>query len=699
MQSSVIISPAGVMSRFALLLLIVLILGLPINDFWRFLILIVAVMAVCFGSVRLDPIRWLGAVTVVLAISAVDWLFPGPQIQEGHNVYIPVGASLEVFERELPVDAQSTMLQRFKGAYLDDKVQLPGAPTWWQEPEFQRPGFLIDHAFARSSDALLQRPKYSRIVEAVNFRSQNEARLDVFNLSQFRFYPKKARHPHNFFSDARIDRDSLPFFVMVEINPALIEGELCWQGEVLWEREAGQFSSQRNHKFDCENIQESQLGKRVFALAITPNAPYAFEVRPNLQERAILWIKLLLRSVAAFGVLGCLLVFYQPIRLLLPLGAALGTLLAARIYWPDLVSGFRTHKGGTDGLTHKSFGFEISQALAKGDLSEALRGGEAIFFYMPGLRYFRAAEDFLFGSTAFGIVLVTIFIPIFLFLLLRRLLPLRWCVALIVAFLFIPIFARLGFAQFLYVSPMWKGFPEPLGYGAFLGALALIAWTISAEYRTDYNSLLPPFFIGLALAISVAMRPNLAIAAALVMIMLGIWLLVERRLASLAALAIGFCPILLIPIHNWYFGRQFVLLTSAAFIPQNLATAPSTYLAALTEALQQDWAGENLVRVYKQLRTWINLSDLYRVPILLVCVWVLGSRLFKVHIKALALLAVSLQLPLLFYRPEGRYSLLAWLLTFLVFLVAMRERIVPYLARMFPKAADRMAGFPVSLRW
>jgi hypothetical protein len=572
-------------------------------------------------------------------------------------------------------------------------------PTWWQALEFQRPGFLIDHAFARSSDALLQRPKYSRISESVNFHSQNEARLDAFNLNQFSFYRKKPRHPHNFFSDARIDRDSLPFFVMVEVNPALIGGEFCWQGEVLWEREARQYSSHRHHGFHCAKIQESELGKRVFALAISPNEPYAFEFRPNPKEGAILSIKLLLRSVAVLVVLGLLLVVYPLTRLLLPLGAVLSTLVAARFYWPDLVSGFRTHKGGNDGLTHESLGFGISQALAEGDLSEALRGGEAIFFFMPGLRYFRAVEDYLFGSTAFGIVLATMFIPVFVFLLLRRVLPLSWCVPLIVAFLFIPLFARLGFAQFLYVSPTWKGFPEPLGYGAFLGALALSAWGISTKYRTDSNSnLFTSFIIGLALALSVAIRPNLAVAAALLLAMLGFWMLAERRFASLALLAIGFSPILLIPIHNWYFGRQFVPLTSSAFIPENLATAPSTYLAALKEVFQHGAPGESFVRVTEHLRNWINLSDLYRVPILLACVWVLGSRLFKLPIRALALIAMSMQLPLFFYRPEGRYSLLAWLLTFIVFLVALHEQILPYLAKRFPKAATRMAAFPGSLR-
>ncbi|MEX1060278.1 MAG: hypothetical protein WED13_04595, partial [Methyloceanibacter sp.] len=120
MRSSRTISPfagAAVMPRLAALALIVLILGLPINDFWRFLLLTMAVMAVCFGRVQLQPLRWLAALAIVLAVVVVDWLLPGPRIEEGHNVYIPVGASLGVFERELPPDAQRAMLEIFDKAY------------------------------------------------------------------------------------------------------------------------------------------------------------------------------------------------------------------------------------------------------------------------------------------------------------------------------------------------------------------------------------------------------------------------------------------------------------------------------------------------------------------------------------------------------------------------------------------------------
>ena len=59
---------AAVMPRLALLTLSILILGVPINDFWRFLLLTIAVMVVCFGNVRLEPLRWLVVLAIALTV-------------------------------------------------------------------------------------------------------------------------------------------------------------------------------------------------------------------------------------------------------------------------------------------------------------------------------------------------------------------------------------------------------------------------------------------------------------------------------------------------------------------------------------------------------------------------------------------------------------------------------------------------------
>jgi hypothetical protein len=160
----------SIIARGAILALIFLTLGVPVTDLWRFLLLTVAMMALSFGRVRLEGRHWLFAFAALLVVLAVNFVLPGPRIEEGDNVYIPVGTALDVYEAELPADAQRQMKQIFDDAYINDPKGLPGSPDWWQEEPFQqKPSPFVDHAFSPSSDGLWQRPKYSRNVDAVDF--------------------------------------------------------------------------------------------------------------------------------------------------------------------------------------------------------------------------------------------------------------------------------------------------------------------------------------------------------------------------------------------------------------------------------------------------------------------------------------------------------------------------------------------------
>lgn len=664
-------------AKLASLALVAFVLGVPITDFSAFLLFTIAVMVVSFGEVRDRPLSWLAAAIVGCAIIVVNWMIPGPRIQEGHNVYIPVGVSRDVFERELPSQAQRAMLAVFQRAYFDESKKLPGDPNWWLQPKFNKPGALITKAFAPSADALWSAPKYSRIVDGIEFHSQNEARIDAINSKAFNFYDranrKKKQVPANFSNSARIDRSAMPFFVMFEVNASLIGGTVCWRGDVLWEKQQGHFDQQHTSDRTCQTITSNDLGKRIFALAIEPDAPRDFSVTANSSQCVLLWLKRCLKALGVVVILILVIRIDAPVRLLLPFGAMSSTLLTFFIYWPDLVTGFRTHDGGNDGLLHEAFGFSISQAVVRGDFQTALKGGEDVFFFMPGLRYLRALEDFLFGSTSYGSVLLCMFIPIFLFYLLRQFLPLRWSVSLILLFMFTPVFERMGFAQFLYVREMWKGFPEPIGYGAFLAALALTAQLRPDKIAQTCQLTLPTAWIGLALALSVALRPNLAIASALLVILLAIWLAIHGNWRGLIFLGIGLSPIILVPLHNWYFGGRLVLLTSNAFIPANLRAPPSMYLQAIYELLLGDAAGPNVTRVAQHLAQWNSLSDVYRLPILAATLWAALRSGSHPWLRGLALIALSLQAVLFFYFASGRYAYLAWLLTFLVFLIVLWE--------------------------
>lgn len=659
--------------RLMLLGMVLLVLGVPITDLWRFLLLLATVIAVCFWNVSYSSRHWLFALLIAVGGAASAWLIPGPQIEVGENVYIPLGQSFKAFEQGLPPEANAVMQSTFDRTYLANGESLGSVVgELFQKSEH------AGQAFSPSADALWQQPKYSRVVDGLSFKTQDQARIGAINRLQYNFY----RVPD-------IDRTSMPFFVMAELNRALVGGNVCWRGDVLWEQDKGAFPLLRKVSWGCQEVGEGDAGRRVLALSI--GTPVEFAVYPPWPLGLAVWLRNGLRAAAVMGIFG-LLVSVDSVRtLLLPIGSAVSTLVTTTILWPQYFLGFRTLAGGSDGLTHESRGFDIAQAVHDGRWADALRGGESIFYFMPGLRYFRALELFLFGETNFGIVLCTMFFPIFLFYGLRRLLPLRWAVALISLFLFTPIFMRFGFAHFLFLREMIKGVPEPVGYTAFMGGLALLAQYIPTPMSQKLAEPMPGGWIGFALAVSVAMRPNLVLPSLLLLSMTAAWLASKRRWGEILWLGVGFAPVLLIPLHNWYFGHQLVPLTSGAFTPDNLTAPPSVYWAAAKEIAHRDFSGEALPRVLRQLRKWNQPIEFYRVVALLIVIWVAIRRESALTaMQALAVVALVMQAMLLFYLPSGRYSLLAWLLVFTIVVVEAKEAFLPWARETWRRSALRL---------
>jgi len=676
----VVANSRAILPRLAILGMVFAVLGMPITDIWRFLLLLAAVIAVTFGTPTALPKRWLLAAVVVILVGGLGWFLPLPHFEEGENVYIPLGDNLEIFARELPPDANSLMKAEFDRTYLSGRESSGGMEG------FVKPRHWIEHAFSPSADALWQNPKSSRTLNELSFSNQDQARIGAINLLTYNFYviqahanrlrkiinPAQLALENNVnlkvarIAGPAIDRNRMPFFVMAEFDPSFLGGTTCWQGDLLWEREHEKFDLLQNRSWTCRQITREDLGKRVFALSIA--SPVSFAINPPLHGEVVLWLRTALRTFGIVALLS-LLMTVRADRFLLPIAAAFSTLITTTIFSPGYLVGFRTLEGGNDGLTHESLGFDIAQALRHANWAAALQGRESVFYYMPGLRYLHALEQFLFGETNFGIVLCTMFFPVFLYFLLRRLLPPRWSAALLCIFLFTPIFERFGFAHFVYLREMIKGFPEPVGYTAFLGGMALLAQYIPTNIPGEKTEPMPSGWIAFALALGVALRPNLVLPALLILTMTGYWLLIQKRWVEAIGLVVGFAPLLLIPLHNWYFGHEFVPLTSSAFTPDNLTAPPSIYWAAIKEMGELNFSGDALAQVVRQLSRWNEITDFYRLIAVLVVIWVFLRTSSAPWLRGFALVALSMQAFLLFYLPNGRYALLAWLLVFTIVVV------------------------------
>jgi len=651
----------GTLRTLGALALLVGCLGLPLNTFADFVILLGALALLVAGRVRAQPVCWAAAALVTALVLFVRAVLPLPEIQEGHNVFIYDGPG-SAFEKALPAEVFQTLRDSFQQRYPNG-VQAKAATT----------------AYAFSADALLQAPKYSRVVHSIAFTSASHLRLGAINNWAYNVY----------WPEHGIVRNALPYFVMYELPAELAGGELCWRGELFWPGADGRYERTVHPDQTCRTL-DGPAPVRVYGIDVDPARPLAMALHPPDLIAAATVYAPVVRMLGALLV-GLILIRANRHALLLPALSIAGTLAmipfaAAGLrsgFALDLLHGFIIYQGGNDGLTYSSFAHDILAAAVRGDWWAALRGSSDVFFFMPGQCYFQVAQLALFGETAFGSLLWGCFLPLMLLALMRRLLPERWAVALFVAFLALPLFESFGLWNFYYVRDLIKGFGEPFSYGLFMIALAVILPQLGGA-RTIRDDRLSWAGVGLALAASVATRPNLAPGAGILLLVTALYLLWHGRGAATAALSAGFAPILLCPLHNWVFGGVFAPFVGATTIGYDLEVSPGDYLRAVVQVVTLDWHTDTLARVGHKLRYWVAPYEVWRQAALAATLWLALRRTTPLALRTLAVMVLAQQVMLLLFLSAGRYGHLTWSLTLLLALVALREDLLPRLARRNP---------------
>lgn len=206
---------------------------------------------------------------------------------------------------------------------------------------------------------------------------------------------------------------------------------------------------------------------------------------------------------------------------------------------------------GDDWLTYES--------LARTVMEEGLRGGEAVFYYQPLVRYVRVTERLLFGdgellmvATAFALIAMAVMLVPLAFARGRPRLERRAC-GVIGACMLVLVLSPLA-TSFLLLgaseAPTWMLVPA--------GAALLLA----ARNRPSTRVLGAALLATSVLARTNQLPGTLAILAA--------GLLVERRTRVRAGMLGVAVLLLLLPLaHNVYYGGQAVPFTSSSDIAQN----------------------------------------------------------------------------------------------------------------------------------
>jgi hypothetical protein len=687
--------------RLLTILLMAAVVGLPVNDLVSYGLLLTAAVLVFTGRISSQPRHWLAAAAVAALAIAAHFAWPLPRIEEGHNIVL-AGRSGDALKAALPRGAHEILEAEFRKQYPPEHWCDPATVPCWRNT-------TPLPAFAFSADGLYTRPLWSRRPTGIDFANGMALRLGFVNDIRFDWGERKGdvqRAMRDRRSLAFLDRWklTLPYFVMYRLPVEHTGATLCWRGTVLWEGADAAVSVIRHPATACRIVQRDDIGRRVMGVAIDLSTPLAMTLHPTGTVRAQ---KLFHAALILFGVAGIFLCLVRwRSRHALPAFALVATVLAYVVAVDVTMLGWlRAFEGGDDGLYHLGYGRLILQALAQGDIPRALEGGEPVYFFVPGLRYFRALEQVLFGDTLLGYLSVLIAMPFVLLAAARRFLPDRWAIAFLLIFMATPIGVLFGTNFAHHARWAVSGFGEPLAATLFLGGLALLI-AVHRERARDASAG-AIFCGGLLLALAVFIRPNLALMGGVILAGAGIILLRQARIRHAAALAAGFSPIALMPLHNWVFGNALVLFTRGE-TTYNFAAAPSAYPRALRELVTLDFNGGNLAVVARQLR-WLlsGPSELaimipVHVAALVILVRITLASRFDGWLRIVAL-ATFVQYGIgLFYQRYDRYHLLTWLLTALVVMVWLREEGAALFARHWPNAARTIARHPLivrSIRW
>jgi hypothetical protein len=657
--------------KLAVLVLAVAAVGLPINHFAAYALLLIATVVIFTGEVRMRPRAWIAAAAVVLIALVGQWLVAPPRIAEGHNVFLP-GPADGVLQRGLPAEVYRHMADEFDAQYPPAVRCRPGSEGCWQNSSPPR-------TFAFSADGIFHPTDASRAVTQIDFSDPVWLRLGFINERTYNWYTAapdvhRADRDRRFWMGLHRWHLAMPWFEMIRLPAAFVGGELCWRGEVLWEGAQEHFAALRGEQ--CRTIASGDAGRRIFGIAIKPDT-LAMHLTPPWRVRLLQFASAAL-EVAALVAMVVVLIRIQPRRTFVPfilLGLAM---LVIAIDDASFLGAVRPFDGGDDGLFYDGVGREILQNVRAGNIYGALEGGEKVFYYGgPGLRYFRALEHVVFGESYLGYLSLVLLLPIATWKLARRFLPAAWAIGLALVFTAIPIGEIFGTTFVDYAKWAARGFADPAAYILFIAGLIPLLGSARAGPGNNFTS---AFFAALLFALAIFMKPIIVPATAVMLAGAAIIAIMLRQWRRLAGLCIGFLPVLSMTLHNWVYGHVFVPLSANAAHPDVLVMPPSAYLTALHEAFALDFNGGYLARALTQILHWLSgpAHSYATIPfnaagVAVLIYVIIHGRGFDPWLRLLAGAALAQHAVAFFYIATPRYHFLAWFLTMLVFAVWLKD--------------------------
>ena len=622
----------------------------PINNLINLIFLIIIIYILFSFKLLTKPDKNY-LVLIFLFISLLfSFQIQKKDIEEAHSVFLNEN-DLNKINMIIPSEILSKMRLDLKKLDIERYIQSHDGPNFSSIYNFKNTNF-IDKPFAFSVDNFFGSSKLSRIVNSINFNSRETLRIGHFNTLKY-----------NLAFDKKLRRE-MPFYVLYDIPKKYKNSKICSLGKVYYvfynhskknkinELNFNSLSNTDNYK--CTILDENYENYKVIGYSINKNDPINIKLTKNsLLQSLDLFIYLL---IALLLVTFTKLFFIQKNNFrelsVVFILSSISTFMFTYLKDNNLLFGLRYFRGGADGLLNSARSQEIVYNLKNYEFLEAIKGGSEIFYYMPGLRYFGAFFNIIFGDTSFGYLIIAILLPVFLYFLIKNLTNKKIAIISITSFLFVPILENLGFGHFNYIHQVVRNHSETL-------AITFIIFCLSKFSTKNFfsnNKILKLFIYTVILSLVTFIRPNFFPFVFIFTIYL-IYGSYKEGFRYIFVILIGFSFNFLSLFHNIYFGNSLTLFTQSNihFIFNN----------AFMEINNKFF---NSSFILEQFLRWNPIYNIHRLLVLLFisfCIIKYRSSLFLV---CLYLACVSQHGVLLLTHPDSRYAYLAWLLTTIIFI-------------------------------
>ena len=325
---------------------------------------------------------------------------------------------------------------------------------------------------------------------------------------------------------------------------------------------------------------------------------------------------------------------------------------------------------GMDGMAHYGFSRIILNNLFLGNIYESLRGAEDVFYYMPLSRYLNAFFSIFFGDNVLGNIYLISFFPIVIYKLFALFLKDSLSKILTIIFIFLPIFESLGFTIINYINFTVDGYGEGICY--FFLTLIIYLF-LKKEKKVNL------FFIGFLSFLTIGLRPNYLAFITPFLTFYTIYIFIKKDDIldfgkNIFFLYLGGSFIFLIPLHNYIYSNEIILLIENQNIDNSLHVTFDDYIN-LIKSLN---ISENM-GIFNHLKHYIKIYEIWFFIILLNLFFIFNLKL-DIKIKILSFSLIFMHFSFLFFLGDPRYSMGAWLLSFIVFVNVFFNIYYPYLS-------------------